>query len=204
MEIELPGSAVRVPTWVVYPEQAPAPVVIVVHDLYGLSDWVRSITDAYAAEGFIAVAPDLLSGMAPDGRSRLDAIRSWALDLPATNGRVGIVGFSWGGSAGFAYALDQPDLNAVIVFYGAAHGRESDYRRIAAPVLGLYGGELRTAATVYRTTEAMAAAGKPYEAVVYEGATVFLKAQEGLSANRRATEDAWPRSLEFLREHLGD
>ena len=189
---------------------------------------MRSVADAYGAEGFIAVAPDLLSGMAPDGgsgrffiddtrivptvgaigaeerTSRLDAIRSWALDLPATNGRVGIVGFSWGGSAGFAYALDQPDLNAVIVFYGAAHGRESDYRRIAAPVLGLYGGELRTAATVYRTTEAMAAAGKPYEAVVYEGATVFLKAQEGLSANRRATEDAWPRSLEFLREHLED
>ena len=228
VEVELPGSPVRVPTWVVYPERSRAPVVMVVHDLYGLSDWVRSVADAFAAEGFIAVAPDLLKGMAPDGgdgrffldgtrivptvnaigqrerTSRLDAVRTWALDLPVAEEPVGIVGFSWGGAAGFAYAVEQPELDAVVVFYGAPPGNESEYGRIAAPVLGLYGGDLRTAATVPRTTEAMAAAGRSYEAIVYEGATVFLKAQEGLAANRRATEDAWPRTLAFLREHLGN
>ena len=226
VDVEMPGSVMRIPTWVVYPEQSRAPVVMVVHDLYGLSAWVRSVADAFAAEGFVAVAPDLLKGMAPgggDGRffidgmriaptvnaigarertSRLDAVRTWALGLPVADGRVGVVGFSWGGAASFAYALEQPELDAVVVFYGAMPGSESDYGRIGAPVLGLYGGDLPTAATVPRTTEAMAAAGKSYETIVYEGATVFLKAQEGLAANRRATEDAWPRTLAFLREHL--
>ena len=228
VEVELPGSPVRIPAWVVYPEQARAPVVMVVHDLYGLSNWVRSIADAFAAEGFIAVAPDLLKGMGPgggDGRffidgmrivptvnaigareltRRLEVVRTWALGLPVADGRVGIVGFGWGGAASFAYALEQPELDAVVVFYGAAPGNESDYGRIAAPVLGLYGGDLPTAATVSRTTEAMAAAGRSYEPIVYEGATVFLKAQEGLAANQRATEDAWPRTLAFLQRHLGD
>ena len=228
VDVEMPGSATRIPTWVVYPEQSRAPVVMVVHDLYGLSDWVRSVADAFAAEGFVAVAPDLLKGMAPgggDGRffidgvrivptvnaigarertGRLDAVRTWALGLPVADGRVGIVGFSWGGAASFAYALEQPELDAVVVFYGAVPGHASDHGRIAAPVLGLYGGDLPTAATVSRTTEAMVAAGRSYEAIVYEGATVFLKAQEGLAANRRATEDAWPRTLAFLRRHLGD
>ena len=227
VDVEMPGGAVRIPTWVAYPEQPRAPVVMVVHDLYGLSDWVRSVADAFAAEGFVAVAPDLLKGMAPGGgddrffidgmrivptvnaigarerTSRLDAVLTWALGLPAAAGRVGIVGFSWGGAASFAYALEQSELDAVVVFYGAVPGNESDYGRIGAPVLGLYGGDLPTAATVPRTTEAMAAAGRSYEAIVYEGATVFLKAQEGLAANRRATEDAWPRTLAFLREHLG-
>ena len=227
VDVELPERPVRIPTWVVYPARSRAPVVMVLHDLYGLSDWVRSVADAFAAEGFVAVAPDLLTGMAPDGgdgrffvdgtrivptvdaigpverTSRLDAVRTWALGLPAADGRVGIVGFDWGGSAGFAYAVDQPELDAVVVFYGAAPQPESDYGRIAAPVLGLYGGDLRTAATVPRTTAAMTAAGRSYEAIVYEGATVFLKAQEGLAANRLATADAWPRMLEFLRNHLG-
>ena len=228
VDVEMPGSVMRIPTWVVYPEQSRAPVVMGVHDLYGLSAWVRSVADAFAAEGFVAVAPDLLKGMAPGGgagrffndgmrivptvnaigarerTSRLDAVRTWALGLPVADRRVGIVGFSWGGAASFAYALEQPELDAVVVFYGAVPGNEFDHGRIAAPVLGLYGGDLPTAATVPRTTEAMAAAGRSYEAIVYEGATVFLKAQEGLAANRRATEDAWPRTLEFLQRHLGD
>ena len=228
VDVRLPGSAAPIRTWVVYPERSRAPVVMVVHDLYGLSNWVRSVADAFAAVGFIAVAPDLLSGVTSAGsrqpfylletrvvptvtmighrerRSWLDAVRSWALDLPVADGRLGMVGFSWGGAAGFAYALDQPELHALVVFYGDAPGRDSDYGRISAPVLGLYGGDLPTAAALPRATAAMAAAGKSFEPVVYEGATVFLKAQEGLDANRRATEDAWPRTLAFLRQHLAD
>ncbi len=223
VDIPAPGSAVPVRTWVVRPERSPAPVVVVVHDAYRLSDWVRSIADALAAEGFLAVAPDIPSGLTPDGAylggadglvpavamigprertRRLDAVRAWALDLPAAHPRLGVVGFSWGGSAGFAYAVEQPGLDALVVFYGDAPRVEADYRRIEAPVLGLYGGELQTAATMPGARAAMAAAGKSFEGIVYDGATVFLKAQEGLDANRRATEDAWPRTLAFLREHL--
>ena len=225
VDILVPGSDVPVRTWVVQPERTPAPVVVVVHDLYRLGSWVRSIADALAAEGFLAVAPDLPSGLTPEGSilggedglvpavaligpgtrtRRLDAVRSWALDRPAAEGRLGLVGFSWGGSAGFAYSVEQPALDALVVFYGDGPRLESDYERIEAPVLGLYGGELRTAATLPRAREAMAAAGKSFEGIVYDGATVFLKAQEGLDANRRATEDAWPRTLAFLREHLGN
>ena len=227
VDIPVPGSP-SVRAWVAHPEQSPAPAVVVVHDVYRLSGWVRSIADALAAEGFVAVAPDLPSGLTPAGSEqpyiggedglvpavaligprertrRLDAVRSWALDLPAASGRLGLVGFSWGGSAGFAYAVEQPELNALVVFYGDAPRVASDYGRIEAPVLGLYGGELRTAATMPGARAAMAAAGKSFEGIVYDGATVFLKAQEGLDANRRATEDAWPRTLAFLREHVGD
>ena len=217
VDVQLPGSAAPIRTWVVYPERSRAPIVIVVHDLYALSNWVRSVADAFAAEGFIAVAPDLFAGVTPGGiiptapritprprTSWLDAVRAWALDLPAANGRLGMVGFSWGGSAGFAYAVEQPELDALVVFYGDAPRAESDYARIDTPVLGLYGGDLLTAETLPRATAAMAAAGKSFETIVYDGATVFLKAQEGLDANRRATEDAWPRTLAFLRQHLAD
>ena len=136
--------------------------------------------------------------------SWLDAVRAWALDLPAADGRLGMVGFSWGGSAAFAYAVDRPELDALVVYYGETPEAESDYARIDAPVLGLYGGDLPTAATVPRAVAAMAAAGKSFETTVYDGATVFLKAQEGLDANRRATEDAWPRTVAFLRRHLAE
>ena len=216
VDVPLPGAA-PIRTWVAYPERPRAPVVMVVHDHYPLSNWVRSVADALAAEGFIAVTPDLYAGARPSGlfpiaprvrprdrTSWLDAVRAWALDLPAADGRVGLVGFSWGGSAGFAYAVDRPELEALVVFYGETPEAESDYARIDAPVLGLYGGDLPTAATLPRATAAMAAAGKSFETVVYDGATVFLKAQEGLDANRRATEDAWPRTLAFLRRHLAD
>ena len=223
VDVPVPGSDVPVRTWVVQPERSPAPVVVVVHDLYRLGSWVRSIADALAAEGFLAVAPDLPSGLTPEGSilggedglvpavaligpgtrtRRLDAVRSWALELPAAGESLGLVGFSWGGSAGFAYAVEQPELDALVVFYGDAPRVPSDYGRIEAPVLGLYGGELETAATMPGAREAMAAAGKSFEGIVYDGATVFLKAQEGLDANRRATEDAWPRALAFLGEHL--
>ena len=228
VDIELAEGVTPVRTWVVHPDQPRAPVLIVLSDLYGLSNWVRSIGDAFAAEGFIAVAPDLLSAATPAGSdhpffleetrvvptvsrissreltARLDAVRSWALDLPAASGPLGMVGFDWGGSAGLAYAVAQPGLDALVVFYGAASGTASHYERINAPVLALYGGGLRTAETVPRVTAAMAAAERSFEPIVYEGATVFMKAQEGLDANRRATEDAWPRTLAFLREHLSE
>ena len=227
VDVERPGSAAPIRTWVVHPERSdPAPVVLIVHDTYRLSDWVRAVADRFAAEGFVVVAPDLMTGVAPEDRrvsvpdtwvvpwrrivtpdertSLLDAVRTWALGLPNADGRLGAVGFGWGGTAAFAYAVDRPGLDAAVVFYGALPG-DGPYARINAPVMGLYGGRLdRVNATIPRTREAMAAAGKSFETIVYAGATVFLKAQEGLEANRRAAADAWPRTLAFLREHLED
>lgn len=215
-------------TWVVYPERAEkAGAVIVIHEVYGLTDWVRAVADRLAAEGFIALAPDLLSGFGPDGGGteslgdrvreaigalrpeeavqRLDAVREYALALPAANGRVGTVGFCWGGSTSFDYATEQRELDAAVVYYGTSPQEPYDYRRIEAPVLGLYGeDDARVNATIPLAREQMEDLGKPYTVHVCEGAGHgFLRQQDGCDgANLRAAERAWPATLEFFREHL--
>ena len=232
VDVVLPGSDVPVSTWVVYPERSDrAPVVLVIHEIYGLTDWIRGVADQFAAEGFIAVAPDLLSGMGPDGGGtaslgerdnvvatirtlepdertrRLNAVRTYALAIPAGNGRLGSVGFCWGGGASFAYAIDQPELNAAVVYYGTSPAEDADYDQVNAPVLGLYGGnDERVNSTIPRAEEAMTASGKSYEPIVLDGAGHgFLRAQLGQDgANMRATEQAWPRTLKFFRENLGN
>jgi carboxymethylenebutenolidase len=144
-DIALPGSDTKIKSWVVYPERKEkAGVVIVIHEIYGLSDWVRSVADQLAADGFIAIAPDFLSGKGKDGggadaidpkqlgaeikklspdevKERLDAVRAYALKMiPAANGKVATIGFCWGGAASFRYATQQPELNAAVVYYGSA------------------------------------------------------------------------------------
>ena len=140
----LAGGA-PVTSFVVYPERrAKAPVVIVIHESFGLSDWIRAVADQLASEGFIAIAPDLLSGHGPKGGGteaypgrddatraaldlpadevllRLNAVREYGLQLPAASGRSATVGFGWGASIGFAYAAAQPALDAAVVYYGTA------------------------------------------------------------------------------------
>jgi len=231
VDVGLRGDQVPIGTWVVYPERSdPAPVVLVIHEIYGMTDWIRGVADQFAAEGFIAVAPDLLSGMGPNGGGtaslgerdnvvatirtldpnervrRLNAIRTYALGIPSGSGRLGAVGFCWGGGASFAYAMDQPALEAAVVYYGTSPAEVQDYARINAPVLGLYGGnDERVNATIHRATEEILGAGKAYESIVYPGAGHgFLRAQQGQDgANMRATEQAWPRTLAFFREHIG-
>ena len=230
VDVALPGSDVPVTTWVVYPERSDnAPLVIVIHEIYGLGDWIRGVADQLAADGFIAVAPDLLSGKGPDGggtaaygsrdavvaaireldpaerTERLDAVRTYALSVPAGNGQLGVVGFCWGGSSSFAYAVSQPELGAAVVYYGTSPEDEIDYQQINAPVLGLYGGDdQRVNATIPPAEAAMDGLGKPYEPNIYEGAGHgFLRAQDDREgANMRATEQAWPRTVAFFREHL--
>ncbi|MEO2196611.1 MAG: dienelactone hydrolase family protein [bacterium] len=229
VDVTLPGSDVPVSTWVVYPERAgPAPIILVIHEIFGLTDWVRSVADQFAAEGFIAVAPDLLSGMGPDGGGtaslgerdtvvatirtlepderarRLDAVRLYALDIPAGNGRIGSVGFCWGGTSSFAYAASQPALDAAVVYYGTSPDSADAFAQITAPVLGHYGGDdERVNATIPRAEEAMTDS-QSFESNVYAGAGHgFLRAQDDREgANLRASEAAWPRTLEFFREHL--
>ena len=231
VDVPLPGSDVPVRTWAVYPERSDdAPVVIVIMEIYGLTDWIRSVADQMAAEGFIALAPDLLSGMGPGGGGteafasrddvvagvrgleseeamrRLDAVRAYALTIPSGTGEVGVVGFCWGGGTSFTYAAHQPDLDAAIVYYGSSPSDSEVYGGITAPVLGLYGGDdQRVNATIPGAQEAMSGLGKPYEVEIYDGAGHgFLRAQaDREGANMRATEQAWDRTVAFFREHLG-
>jgi len=226
--VDAGGSPVR--TWVVHPERRDkAPVVVVIHEIFGLTDWIRGVADQLAAEGFIAVAPDLLSGKGRAGggtdsfasrddvvkavsalsrdevRARLDAVRKHALALPSANGRSASIGFCWGGATSFAWALKQPALDAAVVYYGPAPQEAGAIVKIKAPVLGFYGGnDERVTATIHPTRRAMTDVGNVYETHVFDGAGHgFLRAQSAQDgANLRAAEQAWPLTIAFLEKHL--
>lgn len=222
------GTPIR--TWVVYPERKDkAGVVLVIHEIYGLTDWIRAVADQLAREGFIAVAPDLVSGHGPGGggtesagsrdevvklvraitpeeaAARLDAVRQYAISRPSANGKSATIGFCWGGARSFAYAASQPALDAAVVYYGSSP-EAADLARIKAPVLGLYGADdARVNATIPPAEAEMKRLGKTYEPNLYEGAGHgFLRAQSGREgANYKATRQAWPRTIAFLKKHLG-
>jgi carboxymethylenebutenolidase len=224
--VDVGGTPIK--TWIVYPERhEKAPVVIVIHEIFGLTDWVRGVADQLAAAGFIAVAPDLLSGMGPSGggtdayasrddvtkavsglarsdvQARLDGVRRWALALPAANGKSASIGFCWGGSTSFDWAAAAPGIDAAVVYYGTAPDG-SALSGVKAPVLGLYGGDdARVGATLDATKKRMNELGKVYEVHEFPGAGHgFLRAQRGQGgANLTASEQAWPLTLAFLHQH---
>jgi carboxymethylenebutenolidase len=228
-DIALPGSDGKLRTWVSYPERKDeAPVVIVIHEIFGLTDWVRGVADQLAAEGFVAVAPDLLSGKGPGGggtesfegdkvraaiqglsaaevEARLNAVRDWAIALPSTTDKTATIGFCWGGGTSFTYATRQPALNAAIVYYGTAPKDSKSFDAIKAPVLGLYGGDdARVTSTVDPTAAAMKAAGKSFTHHTYDGAGHgFLRQQTARDGkNQSAAESAWKETIAFLKSQL--
>jgi carboxymethylenebutenolidase len=240
VKIDVAGTPVN--TWVVYPERrTKAPVVLLIHEIFGLTDWMRAVADQVAAEGFIALAPDLLSGHGPGGggteayavrdevikatssleraevNARLNGVREYGITLPAANGKSASVGFCWGGSSSFAYAVAQPALNAAVVYYGSAPAERgaaptgsssfaptATLADIRAPVLGLYGeNDARVTATVRATAATMKSLRKRFEHQIYNNAGHgFLRAQTGQNgANMKATEKAWTKTVAFLRQH---
>jgi carboxymethylenebutenolidase len=221
-----PSDSVR--AWVVYPERSTkAPVVLVVHEIFGLSTWIRAVADQLAADGFIAIAPDLLTGKYPprpmadtlsadsavaliraldpaDVQRRLSAVARYGMRLPAALPRYGIVGFCWGGSVSFAHAVAAPDLGASVVYYGTSP-KTDDLAKVRAPVLGLYGeDDARVTATIAAADSALKALGHTYEHVVFPGAGHgFLRAQSARNgANRAAAEQAWPKTIAWFKKYL--
>jgi carboxymethylenebutenolidase len=216
--------------FITYPEvKDKAAAVIVIHEIFGLSDWVRGVTDQLAEAGYIAIAPDLLSGMAPGGggtdklggmddvrkaimslpadqiTADLNAVADYVKKLPSCNGKLVVGGFCWGGSQSFRYATNNKDLKAAFVFYGTAPESESDLARINCPVYGFYGeNDNRVNSTIPKTTEVMKKLGKTYEPVIYNGAGHgFMRAGEdpaGNEANKKAREDAWKRWKDLLKK----
>jgi carboxymethylenebutenolidase len=213
---------------VVYPEvKSKAPVVIMIHEIFGLSDWAREMADELAGEGFIVIAPDLLSGYGPNGGGSsefasqdatvkavsaldpdgvladLDAAADYGKKLPAANGKLAVAGFCWGGSKSFAYAAHRKDLSAAFVFYGTG---PADVSAITAPVYGFYGGnDARVDATIPATTAAMKAAGKTYDPVTYDGAGHgFMRAGEDpgntVPGNKTAREEGFARLVKLLKQ----
>ena len=215
----------NVETLVVYPEsKEKRPVVLVIHEIFGLSDWAQELADEVAAAGYVAVAPDLLSGMAPNGgrtkdfptgvteaisklnpdqvTADLNAAADYALKLPASNGKLYVVGFCWGGGQSFRFATDRSNLSAAFVFYGPPPANDA-MARIKAPVYGFYAGnDARIDATIPDTISAMKAAGKSYDPVTYDGAGHgFMRAGEApdaTDANKKARDDSWQRWKSLL------
>ena len=199
-------------------------ISIQLYTLRSLGD-VDVILDTVAAAGYIAVAPDLLSGMGPNGgrsssfaegktmeavshlnpdqvTADLNAAADYGLKLPASNGKLFVGGFCWGGGQTFRFATNRGDLAAAFVFYGPPPDKDA-MAHIKAPVYGFYAGDdARIGATVPGTIEQMKAAGKPYEPVTYDGAGHgFMRAGEAPDANdanRKARTDAWTRWKSLL------
>jgi carboxymethylenebutenolidase len=213
--------------WVVYPERkTKAPVIVVVHEIYGLSPWIRAVADQFAAEGFIAIAPDLLTmkdlpnptdsvpaqlataairTLNPaDVQRYLDATAQYAMSLPAAVKKYGIVGFCWGGGVSFDHAVHAPSLGASVVYYGVSPKTET-LSAVRAPVLGNYAGnDARVGATVPPADSAMKALKKTYTPITYEGAGHgFLRQQNGANgANLAATQKSWPATIAWFRRYL--
>jgi len=222
------GDSVR--AWVVYPERSSkAPVVVVVHEIFGLSTWIRGVADRLAADGYIAIAPDLLTGKATpapgtdtltqavatsairllkpeDVQRQLAAVGKYGMSLPAAEHSYGIVGFCWGGGTSFAHAVVSPEgLGAAVVYYGTSPAPAS-LKNVRVPVLGLYAGDdARVGATVPPADSAMRAMGKTFDVHSFAGAGHgFLRQQDGKNgANMAAARQAWPLTINFFRKHLG-
>ena len=218
--------------WVVYPARRQnAPVVVAIHDNQGLSNWIRAVADQLAADGFIAISPDLLTmeGVArrPDGESELEgergvrallrnvdqakrdrfiqAVGEWGTKQQGASSKYGIVGFCWGGQTVFAHAVAAPaSLGAVVVYYGPSPAPDR-LGTVRAPILGLYGeDDARVNTTVGPAQETLKAAGRTFETHTFPGAGHgFTRSQEQREgANLEAVKKAWPLTVSWFRTHL--
>jgi carboxymethylenebutenolidase len=210
--------------YVAYPERKTrAPAVIVIHEIYGLTEWEPTVADRLAKEGFVAILPDLLSskhGQTPKDTdearkligdlepervtSNLNATFEYANQLPAVQkGQIGVIGFCWGGGQSFRYATNNPNLKAAVVAYGPPPDSAA-VKRIKAPVLGIYGeNDERINASLPDIAAKMQSAGKTFTYEVYPNTGHgFLKpGRQGYDTPQR--ENAWQRILEFFRARLG-
>jgi carboxymethylenebutenolidase len=227
--VKVKHGAREVNCFLAFPEvKDKATAVVLIHEIFGLTDWVRGVADQLAEAGYIAIAPDLLSGAAPGGggtaelgsgdavrkaiaalppdqiTADLRAVVAHVAALPACNGKVAVAGFCWGGSETFRFATNAREPKAFFVFYGSGPSAEAELARVQAPVYGFYGGnDARVNATIPATAEMMKKLGKRFEPVIYEGAGHgFMRAGEApdaSEANRKARAEAWARWKSLLR-----
>lgn len=224
--VDIPMGRVKLHTWIEYPEgDAKAPIIIVMQYDAGLDDLQRALADQLALEGFIAVAPDLLSGQGPKGGNydsfrfpddavqasakmapdeiirRYKAAYDYGMKLPRANGKSAALGCGVGGTYSFRFAAEEPNLNAAVVFYGMPPN-EAAMAKIKAPVLGLYGeDDPAVVDTIEPTAAAMKKLGKSYESQVYPHATHFFMTYAVEGENGAAMAQSWPKAIAFLKEN---
>jgi carboxymethylenebutenolidase len=228
--VKIKHDSREVQCFVVYPEvKDKATTIVLIHEIFGLTDWACEMADELAAEGYIVIAPDLLTGSATNGGGTEELIKSggnvgkaiqslppaqitadlaasvdYVTNIPAANGKVVVAGFCWGGGQSFRFATNNKGVKAAFVFYGPPPD-SGDMAKIACPVYGFYGGnDARVTATVPQATGQMKAAGKIYEPVTYDGAGHgFMRAGEAPDANdanKKARNDAFQRWLGLMKE----
>jgi carboxymethylenebutenolidase len=228
VKVEHDGRTVN--CFLAYPEvKEKAPAVVVIHEIFGLAEWPRLLADELAEAGYIAIAPDMLSGMGPRGAGTdafqgrdavtrairdlpeaqimadLNAVAAHVAKLPACDGKVAVCGFCWGGGQAFRFATNNKDIKAAYVFYGTGPTDEGALRRTEAPVYGFYGGnDARVNATIPRSKDLMKSAGKTYEPVIYEGAGHgFMRGGEAPDArpgDQKGRDEAWRRWKDLLKK----
>lgn len=228
--VEVKNGDKTIHTWVVYPEASEKkPVVLLIHENRGLNDWARSMADQVAEAGYIAVAPDLLSGFSATEKktsdfanedaartalgtlkpeavvSDLQAVADWAKTIPSSNGKLASAGFCWGGGKSFEFATKSDDLAVAMVFYGTGPTDASAYEKVSAPVFGFYGGaDERVNASIPASEAAMKAAGKSFEYKIYDGAGhAFMRSGQD-PMGEKANIDARNAAFERMKEILGN
>jgi carboxymethylenebutenolidase len=222
--VDIKSGDRTIKAFVVYPERKDkAPAVLVVSEIFGLTDWVRSLCDELAENGVIAIAPDFLNGQKfedADGASKatsavtqdqvkavLAAAADYALKIPACNGTLAVCGFCRGGGWAFTYANTNSKLKAAYSFYGEPPDAPEQVVNISCPVYGFYGeNDERVNAGIPKAKELMKAAGKKYEPVIYKGAGHgFMRSGEPANPNMRegdkkARDEAWARWKTLLQQ----
>ena len=226
--IEVQNGDRTIYTWVVYPEVSEAATtVMVIHENRGLNDWARSLADQVAEAGYIAVAPDLLSGFSEDFsrtsdfadddaartalgqldavqvQSDLEAVAAYAKTLEAGNGKLATAGFCWGGAKAFEFAAQSDAADASLVFYGTSPEDETAYANITSPVFGFYGeDDERVNSTISRAVDALSGENQVFETAMYDGAGhAFMRlgeADDASEANSMARDQAWTRMKSIL------
>lgn len=229
--VEVKSGNRVVHSFVAYPEKSGNTLsVVVIHENRGLTDWVRSFADQLAANGYIAIAPDLLSGFSPEAdrtsdfsssdearnaiyrlnaeqiTEDLNSVQKYIAGITASSGKVAVMGFCWGGSQTFRFATNNSEIVAALVFYGSPPDNHEDIQRITAPVYGFYGeNDQRINATIPGTEELMKKAGKTYKYKIYDGAGhAFMRHGDdpsGSEENIGARNEAWARIKMILEKY---
>lgn len=222
-DIAYPGSSGEMKGYLVRPAGAAAklPAVIVVHENRGLNPHIRDVARRLALEGFVALAPDFLSplggtpadedkaremfGQLQAGQATADGVATVAFlgAHEAGNGKVGAVGFCWGGGTVNDIAVASPDLDAAVAYYGRQPNAQ-DVARIEAAVLLHYAGlDERINAGIDAYRAALEAAGKTFEIHVYDGVNhAFNNDTSAARYDKAAADLAWGRTVAFLEDKL--
>jgi carboxymethylenebutenolidase len=223
-DITYPGSSGEMKGYLAHPvdQNGKLPAVIIIHENRGLNPHIRDVARRVALEGFVALAPDFLSPLggtpADEDKARdmfnqltpaqvaADGVATVAFleKNQLTNGKVGVVGFCWGGGAANNLAVASPDLAAAVAYYGAQPKKKEDIAKIKAPLLLHYAGlDERTNAGIDAYKAALEAAGKQFTIYVYEGAQhAFNNDTSDARYNKKAADLAWGRTIAFFKEKL--